>query len=237
MKIYGRNPVIELLRSKIYSPEKILLQQDIHQDKKIAELIELANSRNAPIEYVQRKQLDGIAGTEPHQGVAAITSISSRNLGPKQQLDFGSYIYIREAQYEHNVGAIIRTAEVAGFSGVIIPPSHEVTPTIVRISMGAIFHIAVYSSSLFPTIKLFKQQGFPVIAIERNENRTIYDQDLSNNSLFIIGGEDKSISPEVAAKCDAVVGIPQHGKVNSLNMSVAAGIVMFEHKRQANCLP
>jgi 23S rRNA (guanosine2251-2'-O)-methyltransferase len=98
--------------------------------------------------------------------------------------------------------------------------------------MGAFFHIPVYQGSLFPTIKLFHQFGMQVVGIERNENGTIYDSKLMNDCLLIIGGEDKPLSDEVQVKCDQVVGIPQFGKVNSLNMSVAAGIVIFEHVRQ-----
>jgi 23S rRNA (guanosine2251-2'-O)-methyltransferase len=116
--------------------------------------------------------------------------------------------------------------------GVIIPPKMSITPVVVRISMGAIFHIPFYSYSLFPAIKEFKNEGFLIAGIEINGEKTIYDTNLSDNVLLIVGGEDKSISPEVAQKCDVVMNIPQYGHVNSLNMSVAAGLAIFEYARQ-----
>ncbi len=233
MNVLGRNPTTELLRSDLYHATKVMLQEGINEDGKIAEIIELANVKGVQLEYVPRKVLEGKSGGEPHQGVVAITYIEPKNFSEKSiDAHYGSYIYIREAQYEHNVGAIIRTAEAAGLAGVIIPPKQDLTPVVVRISMGAIFHIPIFSGSLFPTIKICKKNGLDISAIERNENATIYNSNLSNNNLLIIGGEDRSISDEIANKCDQVVSIPQKGKVNSLNMSVAAGIAIFEMVRQ-----
>lgn len=233
MKVLGRNPTVELMRSQLYSADKVLVQEDINEDEKISEILSSAQNQDIRIQQVSRKELDKIAGGEPHQGVVAFTDIEPKNFSEKSlDANYGSFIYIREAQYEHNVGAIIRTAEAAGLAGVVLPPKQEITPVIVRISMGAIFHIPIYSGSLFPVIKICSKNGLDVTAIERNENATIYTGNLSNENLLIIGGEDRSISQEIANKCDQVLSIPQFGKVNSLNMSVAAGITIFELVRQ-----
>jgi 23S rRNA (guanosine2251-2'-O)-methyltransferase len=231
MYIPGRNPAIEALRSPI-QVNKIYLQEGINQDEKISQIIGLAQQKGISIIDSSRKQLSKMSGDDPHQGVILDVELIANKL-TKDVVNFnqGLYIYIREAQYEHNVGAIIRTAEVAGAAGVILNPRQELTPTIARISMGGVFHVPLYSSSLFPTMKLMKKQAYLVYALERGGQNTIYDVELSGNILLVVGGEDRSISPEVAAKCDDVLTIPQFGKVNSLNMSVAAAISIYEYVR------
>lgn len=234
MYIPGRNPVVEALRSNV-KIHKIYLEQGIRLDEKIEEIQRVSNKKSITIIHVSGKQLDKMSTREPHQGVIADVDIELTRLNSDTVVNNnGLYIYIREAQYEHNIGAIIRTAEAAGAKGVIIPPKIDLTPVIARISMGAIFHIPIYSASLFPAIKEFKSANYRIWAIEINGATSIYETEIAGEGLLIVGGEDKSISEPIAAQCDNLVYIPQLGKVNSLNMSVAAGIAMYEHLRQTN---
>lgn len=232
MFVPGRNPTIEALRSE-FKVKQILLEENINQDEKISEILRLCAQKHVDIKSVGRKQLQRHAGTEPHQGVVADVDFYLQNLNRDVlQSKPGFYLYIREAQYEQNVGAIIRTAECAGIAGVILPPKMEVTGTVARISMGALFHVPTYYGSLFPTIKIFHDLSAEVMAMEINGESNIYETAMPNDVLMIVGGEDRSISPEIAKQCDTIVKIPQFGQVNSLNMSVAAALCMYEYVRQ-----
>ncbi len=243
MKIEGRNPVIELLRSG-RRVKKLFIEKDINRDGKITEILKLGRKRHAVIEHVPKKKLTQMSETGNHQGVIALADIEIFDLSAvleswdemqTLQEKSISLIYIREAQLEENVGAITRSAEAAGFSGVIVPPKLKITPQMFRSSMGAMANTIIMQESLFIAIKTAKDFGLKIISIEISDNALPYsDADLTGNTLFIIGGEDRSISEPIQKQSDAIVKIPMHGKINSLNMSVAASIVMFEKLRQEN---
>lgn len=232
MLIPGRNPTIEALRSQ-HKVSEVFLQTNINVDPKIAEILDLAKSKGTRITEMTLGQLEKVSNGEHHQGVIAKMELQAEKFNQKVLEEKpGFYVYIREAQYEQNLGAIIRTAEVAGVTGVIIAPKQDLTGIMARTSMGAIFHIPIYSGSLFPTIKEFKDMDFPVSAIEINGQVSLFESNLKGPGMLIVGGEDKSISPQIAAQCDQLIVIPQFGKVNSLNMSVAAALAIYEHVRQ-----
>jgi len=230
MIIYGRNTVIEALNSS-YLCEELFLQADIHEDPKISTVKSLANKSNITIRNISSKELKRLTGSEETQGVALKINFKESNLKDILKDAKNGFIYISDATYEHNVGAIIRTAECAGFSGVIIPSEIKITPTVAKISTGAIFNIPIIRSPIFNTIKTFKENGFFVFGIERGGNN-IFETSTPINSLFIIGSEDKGLSQPVIDKCDGLLEIPQFGKVNSLNMSVASAIVMYNYLRE-----
>lgn len=239
MQVEGRNPVVEYLHSDKYSYDKLFIQNEIRRDEKISRIIDLSKTKNIQVVEMSKKKLDKIAQTDSHQGV--ILSIKNlildiENLFIENNKSNRKVIYIRDANHDHNIGAIIRTAEIAGFDAVILPPKKNLSPQVIRASMGATAHIDVFSYSLFPLIKKLNDEGWDVIGIERGENsQSIYSTDFINrNILLVIGGEDRGLSGEIQNKCDIIVDIPMKGKVNSLNMSVAAAIVMFEILRQQN---
>lgn len=238
MQIEGRNPVLETLRSdKVVG--KIYLQKDLNQDTKINELVKKAKRDDVKIVRKSKKELDKISVTGAHQGVIAYAKhVQSKNLAEVieekyEKRESVKILYIREAYHEYNIGAIIRTAECCGFDAVILPPKINVTSQVVRSSMGASEHIPVYSHSLFPLIKMLSAENFKIVGIERTEEANKYtESDLTGDIMLIIGGEDKPLSEEITNKCDNTVVIPMRGKVNSLNMSVAAALVMYECLRQ-----
>lgn len=232
MLVPGRNPVLEALRSQ-HRVSELFMEYDLRVDPKIAEIMDIAKEKNIKIINQNTSQLAKISADEPHQGVVAKVSLEGEKFDNEVlAAKPGFYIYVREAQYEHNLGAIIRTAEVAGIAGVIVAPNQQLTGVVARISMGAIFHLPIYSASLFPTIKAFKKEDFLVSALEINGTKTLFDANLGRNGLLIVGGEDKSISQEIAVQCDQLIKIPMFGRVNSLNMSVAAALAVYEHVRQ-----
>jgi 23S rRNA (guanosine2251-2'-O)-methyltransferase len=264
MIIYGRNTVIEALRAETYITDIYLEEQlrfknphlkknltrfknqtgsegqtsnleDTSSDK--IELIhKLARDRAIDIEYISHNEVARLAKSDEHQGVACKMEFQTTSL--KSYLDnkdnlAKSMIYISEATYEHNVGAIIRSAECAGIGAVIIPNTIQVTSTIAKISTGALFYIPIIQEPIFQAIKVAKSYGIQITGIER-EGKTYYKEDLNIPTLFIIGGEDKSLSDTVRKECDTILEIPQYGQINSLNMSVASSIIMFESARQRN---
>lgn len=232
MLIPGRNPTLEALHSA-FRVKRLLLQEDINEDAKIASIVDAAQKHNVKIEYRERRELERLSKGEPHQGVIAELDMVLPNIDDTDLMEEnGLYIYIRDAQYEHNLGAILRTAEVAGAKGVIIPPKLDITPVTARVSMGAVFHLPVFQGSLFPTIKYFQENDYQIYGIERGNDTPYFQVKTAENCLLIIGGEDYELSKEVLDKCDDVLSIPQFGKVNSLNMSVAAGLVIYEYVRQ-----
>lgn len=233
MIFFGRNVVFESLNSEFYHPSLLYVQSGSETADKIKDIIEIAKSAGIQIKKVSHKDLKKITGGNEHQGIAV--EVPDFAIRSKFNLEIEnvsrSYLYISEATYEHNIGAIIRTAEVSGVDGVIIPTSAKITGTVARTSAGAVFHIPIYRASIFNAIKEFKKNGYQVVGIER-DGQSLYETDLTENTLFIIGGEDKELSGTLRSKCDTIVEIPQSGKVNSLNMSVAASIALFERVRQ-----
>jgi len=233
MVIYGRNVVIEALKSD-YLFNEIYLESHIKPEGKIEEIISLAKKRGIKVETVDKRKITSMTSSQEHQGVSASIDYQLSNIkdifADYKNIN-KSFIYISEATYEHNVGAIIRTAECAGLGGVIIPNDIQITPTVVKISTGAIFHIPVISMGIYQAVKDFKENGYQIIGIER-DGENLFEAKMASPALLIIGGEDKSLSENLRDRCDKIVEIPQAGKVNSLNMSVAAGIIIFEHIHQ-----
>jgi 23S rRNA (guanosine2251-2'-O)-methyltransferase len=235
--VEGRNPVIELLKSK-RDVKRVILEETINRtDPKIHEIIMRASNRKVFIDYLSRKKLGQLSETNSHQGVIAIANVDYAKFSEVIENNIihhlsNTFVYIREALYEDNIGAIARSAEAAGFSGIVIPPKMEITPQAFRSSMGALSNIKIVQESLFNAIKTAQKNAIKVIGIELIGSTKYYQTDLTGDVMLIIGGEDRSLSEEVASKCDAVVNIPMHGKINSLNMSVAAAVVVFEKLRQ-----
>lgn len=238
MQIEGRNPVIEALKSGI-SISKIAIKESSQTDPKIAEIMELAGLKNIPVVVKSKKFLNKITKGSIHQGVIAFTkevkqvsleevvnTLLDKNIEP-------FLVFIRDAQNESNIGAIIRTAEAAGANAVVLPPKISISAKIVHSSMGATVHIPVMNANLFPAIKYVQTKGIKVVGIEMNGTKNYFEEDLKGPVMLIIGGEDHSLSEEIQNKCDSVVKIPMIGKVNSLNMSVAAGLVIYEKVRQS----
>lgn len=229
MIIYGRNTVIEALNSS-HTSEELFLQENIKEDNKISSILKLARTAEVPIKFITPKELRKLTNSDEHQGVALKINFKESHLKDILPEAQKAFIYISDATYEHNVGAIIRTAECAGFEGVIIPSDIKITPIIAKISTGAVFNIPIIRNSVFNTIKAFKDNGYYVCGIERG-GKQLFESSAPINTLFIIGSEDKGLTEPVAKQCDDLVEIPQFGQVNSLNMSVASAVVIYNYLR------
>jgi 23S rRNA (guanosine2251-2'-O)-methyltransferase len=237
MIIYGRNVVLEALLSSAVSISRVLIQDNVKENSKIEDILSQTAYRHINIKKASLHDLNILTKNANHQGVVAEIEFQQyksikKFLAAKIPFQHNAFIYITETQLSQNMGAITRTAEIAGFRGVIIPPKQKVSPEAIKTSAGAMFKIPVIKDSLFNTIKVLKNTGFFIYGIERN-GTMYYKTDLTGNVLFIIGGEDKSLSTIVKKNCDEILEIPQFGTINSLNMSVATGIVIYEYIRQS----
>lgn len=229
--IYGKNAVTEALGSDA-EIDTVFAQRGISLGK----IIPLAKQRGAVIKEVSDEKLTAMAGTPKHGGVAAQLAACSyatvdEILEVSKQKGKPPFIIIcDEIADPHNLGAIIRTAEAAGADGVIIPKrrSASLNATVFKTSAGAAAWIKVARvSNLVDTMKQLKEHNVWIYGMEADG--TPYDKaDLSGGTAIVVGSEGFGLGRLVRENCDMVLSLPMNGKVNSLNASVSAGILMYE---------
>ena len=237
MQIEGKNAVRELFRSA-KTVDKILIQSDM-RDREISALIKSAKDSGVKVVNAQKSVLDKESKTGKHQGVIAyVTDFAYSSLD--DILDNGgksNFILILDGVEDpHNLGSILRVAECAGVDGVIIGKHRcaSVNETVCRVSAGASEHVKVARvTNINYAIEVLKEKGVWVYSADMDGDR-IYDTDLTGNCAIIIGSEGFGIHKMTKELSDGVVSIPMFGKVNSLNASVATGVVAYEVVRQRN---
>lgn len=234
----GRNAVRELLASG-RAIEKIFVQSG-EREGSITVLAAKALERGIPLIEVERSKLDALCGYEQHQGIVAIAS-------EKEYVELEDVLEIARLRGEkpllviadgisdpHNLGAVIRCAEGAGAHGIIIPKRRAacITPAVVKASAGAVEHLAaVKCTNITETIKKLKDLGLWIFAAEADG--TPYDKaDYTVPCALVLGSEENGVSDLVRKNCDFTVSIPMRGKVNSLNVSTAASVLLYEAIRQ-----
>ena len=236
MKFEGKNAVFELLNSKM-TVEKIVVL-DKTQDAKLREIVSMAREKGIRVDWVNKTALDGLSETGHHQGVIGLaTEFVYSNLDDvlgktvnKNKL----FIILDGVLDPHNLGSVLRVADCAGATGVIIPKNRSVSvnETVIRVSAGASAHVPVIKvTNLVSTIKQLKEEGLWVYAADM-DGEEIYKTNLKGNVAFVVGGEGSGVSSLVKKECDGVVRIPMFGAVNSLNASVSAAVVVYEAVRQ-----
>lgn len=237
--IFGRNPVIEALRND-QPIEKIYIHHSAHGDK-IDHIYRLARSGKIPITKIDSRKIGKIAGDVSHQGVIALISpiktVTIENLLENISKDhkLSSIVVLDRINDPHNMGAIIRSAEVFGASGIIYPERESVplTETVIKASAGAAFQLPICRSrNLVPSIRHLKETGFWIYGSATDAETNFWKTDFNRNCAIIIGSEEKGIRPLVKKQCDTLFKIPQLGKTDSLNASVAAGVILSEIMRQ-----
>ena len=233
--VEGRNAVIELLKSN-----KTIEQLFIANGKmegSINKILGLAKDKDVIVKEVDRKKLDLMSETKAHQGVIAqITpfkySTVDEILNYAKQKDEDPFIVILdELEDPHNLGSIVRTAELCGVHGIIIPKRRNVgvTATVYKASVGAIEYVKIAKvTNVNSTIDELKAKNIWVYGADINGEEYSYDTNFNGACAIVIGNEGKGISKLTKNKCDKLVKIPMIGKINSLNASVAGGIMMYE---------
>ena len=235
--IEGRNAVIEALRAG-ENIDKIYLQKG-DTDKTLGHIASTA--RAAGVVEADRRKLDGMSRTHAHQGVIALAAV--REYSTVEDIlriaaDRGEtplLVVCDEISDPHNLGAIIRTAECAGAHGVIIPKrrSAGLTAVVGKTSAGAVAHVPVARvANLASTLRDLQKQGVWVFGSAANGATDLYGADLKGPAAIVIGSEGDGMSRLVAETCDFLVSIPMKGRLNSLNASAAAAILLYEAVRQ-----
>lgn len=238
MNIEGRNAVIEAFRSGKTVDKLYVL--DGCQDGPVMTIKREAKKQDTMIKYVNKERLDQMSQTGKHQGVIAIIAAydyaevedilqNARNKGE------APFIFLLDnIEDPHNLGAIIRTANLAGAHGVIIPKNRAVglTATVARTSAGALNYTPVAKvTNLSKTIEELKKEGMWFVCADMG-GTSMYQLDLKGPMGLVIGNEGDGVSRLVKEKCDFVASIPMKGDIDSLNASVAAGVLAYEIVRQ-----
>jgi len=236
--IYGINSVTEALKSRGRAFEWVGMAKERH-DLRLQRLIEECRKIGIPVRFLQRTELDRMAGNAAHQGVVAITSA-------KQYNDLEDVIAAKRGKYSlivvldgiedpHNLGAILRTADAAGANGIVIPERRAaaVTGTVTKASAGASEHLPIAKvTNISRTVEELKENNIWTVGLDERPDQTYDAIDYNMDCALVLGGEGKGLHDLVKRKCDFLVSIPMLGKVPSLNVSVAAAVVLYEIVRQ-----
>lgn len=238
--IYGKNPVMELLKSG-KPVNKVLLLTD-GQSGRNQEILSILKQRHIPYQFADRQTLDRLANRERHQGMLAYVAAREYasvedllGLAEKRQED-PFILMLDEIEDPHNLGALLRTVDAVGAHGVIIPKRRSValTSTVAKTSAGAVEHVAVARvSNLVQTLQELKKKGCWVSGAEAG-GKDAFAADLTGPRVIVIGSEGKGISRLLRENCDEIVSLPMRGNVTSLNASVAGSVMLYEVLRQRN---
>ena len=236
MKIEGRNSVYELLKTD-KEIDKILVRKDL-QDEASKRLINVIKSHKVKIQLVDKYVIDKESESGRSQGFIAYVSdykyfdLSDIVDGAKDKDGF--IVVLNEILDPHNLGSIIRVCECAGVDGIVISKdrSASVSDAVMRISEGALNHVKVARVvNVNNAIKELKSSGYWVYGTD-SAGGEMYKTDLTGKIAIVIGGEDSGVKQLTKKNCDGIISIPMFGKVNSLNASVACGVVVYEAVRQ-----
>lgn len=236
--IEGRNAVLEAYRSGKTIDKLFVL--DGCQDGPVKSITREARKHDSIINYVSKERLEKLSETGKHQGVIAVSAAYSYAevediLQIARDKGEAPFVFILDGiEDPHNLGAIIRTANLAGAHGVIIPKRRAVglTPTVAKTSAGAINYTPVAKvTNISNTIKELKDQGMWFVCADMGGTE-MYDLNLTGSIGLVIGNEGDGVSKLVKENCDMVASIPMKGDIDSLNASVAAGVLAYEIVRQ-----
>ena len=236
--VVGRNAVLEAYRSGKTIDKLFIL--DGCQDGPVRSILREARKRDTLIKFVSKEKLDSLSSHEKHQGVVAIAAAYEyatvedlfKKAEEKGEPPF--IILLDNIEDPHNLGAIIRTANLAGAHGVIIPKNRAagLTATVAKTSAGALNYTPVAKvANLGQTIDELKEKGIWFVCADM-DGEVMYRQNLTGPIGLVIGNEGNGVSRLVKEKCDFTTAIPMNGDIDSLNASVAAGVLAFEIVRQ-----
>ncbi|HHM23626.1 MAG TPA: 23S rRNA (guanosine(2251)-2'-O)-methyltransferase RlmB [Bacteroidetes bacterium] len=242
MILFGVNPVRAAIAAK-RPIEKILISTSAHRSR-FTDLLKEARERGIPVQFVPADALAKRAGTHNHQGiiavVAEITPISLEELIEMcQSKEKHPLITVLDGiEDPHNLGAILRSAEAAGFCGAVVPKRHTspLSPAVAKASAGAIEYLPIAKvENLTQALRRLKEQGFWIVGTDSSAEMPYWQLSVDLPLAVVIGSEGKGIRRLVKEHCDFLVRIPMVGKTESLNASVAAGILFFDilRKRQS----
>ena len=240
MIIEGKNPVRELLASN-RNVEKMYVEKN-NANHELVDLTKKARAKKIPVTFVDKFVLDKNSVTKRHQGILAVTSdyiydTLENVFNTSKTNDKPLFLLILDGiEDPHNLGSIIRVGECCGVSGIVLPKHRAVgvTDTVAKISQGAIEHVSVVKvTNINDAIRWLKDNGVTVFCADM-DGENIFTTNLTGDIAIVIGGENTGVKALTRKLCDGVISLPQFGKINSLNASVATGAILYEAIRQRN---
>jgi len=228
----GVHPVAEALRAG-HPLDRLLIAQGAGGPR-LQEIIDLARRASIPVRFEPRSALDRLAGTAAHQGVVALGA-AKKYADLDQAVAAQLVVVLDGVEDPHNLGAIIRTAHAAGAGSVIIPERRAagVTDVVAKAAAGALEYLPVARvTNINRALESLKEQGFWIYGLDQRGIEEYHRVDYAAPTAFVLGGEGAGLHEQVRKHCDVLVRIPMAGKISSLNVSVAAGIVLFEWRRR-----
>jgi len=240
--ICGINPVLEALAAGTRHFDRLLVVKGL-RSRRLSEAIRRATRLGIPLRFEMRETLDRMSAGVPHQGVIAVVS-EKPVLSLESLLDAAHQpalvVVLDGVEDPRNLGAVLRTAEAAGADGVLLPERHSagLSETVARASAGALEHVRVARvGNLVQALEALKARGIWVVGFDAAGQERWDAVDLERPVALVLGGEGRGIRRLVREHCDHLVSIPQFGHVGSLNVSVAAGIALYEAVRQRRVVP
>lgn len=239
-RLEGRNVVFECLSRGRRRVHRVWIDQGARPDDRITRIRALAEAAGVKIHVVERAKLDRMADGRVHNGVIAeadpvdawttaalLEAVYGRGEAPFLVLADG-------LQYEHNLGAVLRSALGFGCSGVVLPTrrgADPLSPVVQRVAMGAVEVLPIVRESLFVAMSELHRAAVPIIGAD-TDGEPLSTVDLRGPLAIVLGEEGEGLSPKLREKCDRIVSIPLAGELESLNVSVAAAVLMYEKRRQ-----
>lgn len=221
--------------------DRIVIARGRHGER-VEAIVRLAKSRGVPVRFEERQQVDRLAGTREHQGIAALAAAKPAVgledlLGAKTAR--GLLVLLDGIEDPHNLGAIVRTSLAAGAQGVLIPERRAagLSDTVERASAGALAHLPVARvKNLVRAMEEIKGAGYWLVGLDERAEKNHTDVDLKGSVGIVLGREGEGLHELTRKRCDFLVSLPTTGPVRSLNVSVAAGVMLFEAVRQRRAL-
>jgi 23S rRNA (guanosine2251-2'-O)-methyltransferase len=234
--LFGRRPVLELLRAG-RAAEKVLIGEGLAPSQVLGEIRRRAEEAEVPVRMVPRSRLDQMTGGANHQGVAALTG--RFRYTPLDKLlaeTVSTLLFLDGLTDPHNLGSLLRSADCAGFGGVVIPAHRSVgiTGAVRRVSAGAAEVVPVARvKNLGQAIDEARRAGLWIVGLDEKASEDLWTSDLTEPPVgLVLGAEDKGMSRTIRERCDGLLRIPQKGRIGSLNVAVAGAIAMFEIARK-----
>lgn len=226
--LIGIHPVVEALRAK-RPLERILIAKGL-AGQRIQEVVNLARESGTPVRFEDRGALDRLSSAKSHQGVIALGAAKQyaqlTDVAPQSKL----LVVLDGVEDPHNLGAIVRTAHAAGAGAVVVSERRAVglTDVVAKAAAGAVEHLPVVRvGNINQTLRSLKDMGYFVYGIDERGDTSYTDVDWADHSVLVMGAEGKGLHELVKKNCDMLVSIPMAGRIASLNVSVASGVILF----------
>jgi 23S rRNA (guanosine2251-2'-O)-methyltransferase len=228
----GIHPVAEALRAR-HPLERVLIAKGAGGPR-LQEIVELARGASVPVRFEPRAALDRVAGTAAHQGVIAMGAAQKYSdldaVAASEML-----VVLDGVEDPHNLGAIIRTAHAAGAGAVVIPERRAagLTDVVGKAAAGALEHLPVVRvTNINRTLEDLKRHGSWIYGLDERGTQDYSHVEFASPAVFVLGGEGQGLHEQVRKHCDVLMRIPMSGSISSLNVSVAAGVALFEWRRR-----